>query len=71
MFSPHFLLTAFVLLAALATIVRMIVVESRPRKDLNPRLFSTTTILIVACFVALLAAIHLINLAGVVTGRVR
>ena len=69
MFSTHLLLTLLVLLAAVAMIARMIVLEKRPRSDLNPRLFSTTQVMIASCFVALLALIHLINLAGVHTGR--
>jgi hypothetical protein len=69
MFSMHLFLTLLVLLAAVAMIGRMIILEKRPRTDLNPRLFSTTQVLIASCFVALLALIHLINLAGVHTGR--
>ena len=49
----------------------MIVIEKRPRNDLNPRLIPTTPVLIASGFVALLAFIHLINLVGLHTGRYR
>jgi hypothetical protein len=69
MFTPQFLLTFFVLAAALAAIARMIMLERRPRTDLNPRLIPTTPVLIASGFIALLALVHLINLAGLHTGR--
>lgn len=69
MFTLQFLLTLFVLVAALAMIARMVMLEKRPRTDLNPRLVSTTSVLIVSGFIALLALVHLVNLAGVHTGR--
>lgn len=69
MLTPQFLLTVFVLVAALAMVARMVVLEKRPRTNLNPRLVSTTSVLIVSGFIALLALVHLINLAGVHTGR--
>lgn len=69
MLTPQFYLTAFVLAAALSVVARMIVLEKRPRADLNPRLIPTTPVLIVSGFVALLALIHLVNLLGLHTGR--
>jgi len=69
MFTPHFLMTLLVLAAALGAIVRMVVLEKRPRDDLNPRLIPTTPVLLASGFVALLAFIHLINLIGFHTGR--
>jgi hypothetical protein len=71
MFNAQFILTLFVLVAALAVIVRMIVLERRPRSDLKPRLIPTTPVLLVSGFIALLALIHLVNLAGIHTGRFR
>ena len=71
MLTPQFILTALILVAALSAIVWMIILEKRPRTDLNPRLVPTTTILFIRGFIALLALIHLVNLAGLHTGRVR
>jgi len=71
MLTPQFILTALILVAALSAIVWMIILEKRPRTDLNPRLVPTTTILLISGFIALLALIHLVNLAGLHTGRVR
>ena len=71
MLTPQFILTALILVAALSAIVWMIILEKRPRTDLNPRLVPTTTILLISGFIALLALIHLVNLAGLNTGRFR
>lgn len=69
MFSTHFILTVLVLLAAVAVVARMVIVEKRPRTNLNPRLIPTTPVIVVGGLVALLALIHLVNLAGMHTGR--
>jgi len=71
MFTPQFILTALILVAALSAIVWMIILEKRPRTDLNPRLVPTTAILLISGFIALLALIHLVNLVGLKTGRFR
>jgi hypothetical protein len=71
MFTPQFILTALILVAALSAIVWMIILEKRPRTDLEPRLVPTTTILLISGFIALLALIHLVNLVGISTGRFR
>lgn len=69
MFSTHFILTVLILVAALAVVARMVVLEKRPRTNLNPRLIPTTPVIVVGGLVALLALIHLVNLAGMHTGR--
>ncbi|TMJ40325.1 MAG: hypothetical protein E6G89_08520 [Alphaproteobacteria bacterium] len=71
MFTPQFILTALILVAALSAIVWMIILEKRPRTDLNPRLVPTTAILLISGFIALLTLIHLVNLVGLNTGRFR
>ena len=71
MFTPQFILTALILVAALSAIVWMIILEKRPRTDLNPRLVPTTAILLISGFIALLALIHLVNLVELNTGRFR
>ena len=65
----NLVLTGLIFLAALALIVGMVIIEKRPRSDLNPRLIPTTPVLIISGFVALLALIHLVNLVGLHTGR--
>jgi len=69
MLTPQFYLTAIVLVASLLVAARMVIVEKRPRTDLNPRLIPTTPVLIASGFVALLALIHLMNLIGIHTGQ--
>lgn len=69
MLTPQFYLTALVFLGALLVVARMVIIEKRPRTDLNPRLIPTTPVLIASGFVALLALIHLVNLIGIHTGR--
>ncbi|QIG46936.1 hypothetical protein G5V57_03735 [Nordella sp. HKS 07] len=69
MITTQFIVTALVLAGALAVIARMVIIEKRPRSDLNPRLLPTTPVMIICAFVALLALVHLVNMAGVHTGR--
>lgn len=69
MLDTQFILTLVVLVAALALIAGMVMLERRPRNDLNPRLIPTTPILIASGFIAILALVHLVNLAGLHTGR--
>lgn len=47
----------------------MVLLEKRPRKGLNPRLFPTTLFLLIGGAIAIVAAVHLLNLAGLHTGR--
>ena len=65
----NLVLTGLIFLAALALIIRMVIIERRPRSNLNPRLIPTTPVLIISGFVALLALVHLANLVGLHTGR--
>jgi len=69
MITTQFIVTALVLAGAVAVIARMVIIEKRPRSDLNPRLIPTTPVMIICAFVALLALVHLVNMAGVHTGR--
>lgn len=69
MLNTQFIVTLVVLLGALAVIARMIVLERRPRTGLNPSLIPTTPVLLICGFVAILAIVHLVNLAGIHTGR--
>ena len=47
----------------------MVLLEKRPRKGLNPRLFPTTLFLLIGGAIAIVAAVHLLNLTGLHTGR--
>ncbi len=69
MVSTQLIVTVLILAGALAVIARMVVIEKRPRTDLNPRLIPTTPVLMIGGLVALLALIHLMNMAGLHTGR--
>lgn len=43
--------------------------ERRPREDFEPRLVPTTPIMFAGLLMVVLAAVHLLNLYGVHTGR--
>ena len=43
--------------------------ERRPRKSLDPQLVPTTPLLLVGVLIGLLAAVHLLNILGIQTGR--
>jgi high-affinity Fe2+/Pb2+ permease len=57
------------LAAGLALVGAMVWLERRPRKSLDPLLVPTTPIMFVGGLVAMLALVHLLNLAGIHTGR--
>jgi hypothetical protein len=63
-------LTLGSLVAGLAGVGWMAVLERRPR-DLArpPRLVPTTPVMFLSALVAILALVHLLNLFGVMTGR--
>jgi len=65
----EFFITFLVFAAALVGVGTLAWLEKRPRDSLSPRLLPTTPLMLVAGFVGLLALVHLVNLAGVVTGR--
>lgn len=65
----EFVITFLVFTASLAGVGTLAWLEKRPRDSLSPRLLPTTPLMMAAGFVALMALVHLVNLAGVVTGR--
>jgi drug/metabolite transporter (DMT)-like permease len=67
--TPEFITTFLITLGALGVAGWMIWLDRRPRDSLNPRLLPTTGILMAAGLVLLLALVHLVNLAGIQTGR--
>ena len=67
--TPEFLTTFAVFTACLGGVGALAWLEKRPRVSLQPRMLPTTPLLLAAGFVGLLALVHLLNLAGVHTGR--
>jgi hypothetical protein len=63
------LITAVVLGGALAAVALMAYIEKRSRAEFRTVLIPTTPILLASGLVALLALVHLLNLAGIHTGR--
>ncbi len=68
--ATEFWITVSCLVAGLAGVGAMVMLERRPR-DLNrpPSLLPTTPVMFIAALVALLATVHLLNLFGIRTGR--
>jgi hypothetical protein len=69
MFLDEKIVTTVAMLAAMAVVAGMIVLERRKRVDLQPSLIPTTPILLGSGLVAILALVHLLNLYGIHTGR--
>ena len=67
--TPEFIVTFLVFATCLGVVGLLAWLEKRPRATLQPRLFPTTPVMLVVGFVGLLALVHLVNLAGVHTGR--
>jgi uncharacterized iron-regulated membrane protein len=67
--NPEIQITVGALVAGLVLSGAMAWLERRPRDALSPRLVPTTPLLFAGILVALLAAVHLVNLAGIHTGR--
>jgi hypothetical protein len=67
--TPEFIMTFLLFMGAVAGVGLLVWVEKRPRDTLQPRLLPTTPLILSIGFVGLLALVHLVNLAGVHTGR--
>ena len=67
--APETLATLAALLAGAALIGMTVWLERRPRDLLKPKLLPTTPLLFIGMLVAVLAVVHLLNLAGLHTGR--
>lgn len=65
----EFALTFLVFTGCLVGVGLLAWLEKRPRDSLSPRLLPTTPMMMAAGFVGLMALVHLVNLAGVHTGR--
>jgi hypothetical protein len=68
-FHAEFLITLAVFLASGGIVAYLSWADRRPRKSLEPRLFSGTPIVLIFGFIALLALVHLVNLGGFTTGN--
>ena len=68
-FHTEFLITLAVFLAAAGIVAYLSWADKRPRKSLEPRLFSGTPIVLLFGFIALLALVHLVNMGGFTTGH--
>jgi hypothetical protein len=67
--SPEQWITSAIFGVALLLIATMVFLEKRNRADFKVSLVPTTPILLLSGLVAMLALVHLLNLAGVHTGR--
>ena len=63
--NSDFWISLAVLLLGLGLVAAMYWLEKQPRKDLRPRLFPTTLVLLLGLLIALGAAIHLLGYAGI------
>ena len=68
-FHTEFLITLAVFLVSAGIVAYQSWSDRRPRKDLKPRLFSGTPIVLLFGFIALLALVHLVNMGGFTTGH--
>ena len=68
-FHHEFLITLAIFLVSGGIVAYLSWADRRPRKDLTPRLFSGTPIVLLFGFIALLALVHLVNLGGFTTGH--
>ncbi len=63
--NSDFWISLAALVLGLALVAGMYVIEKRPRKDLKPRLFPTTLVLLLGLLIALGAGIHLLGYIGI------
>ena len=67
--SPEFIITFLLFAGAAGGVGGLAWLEKRPRTGLQPRLLPTTPLILIIGFVGIMALVHLLNLAGVHTGR--
>lgn len=67
--TSEFIVTFSIFALCAAGVGGLAWLEKRPRQGLQPRLLPTTPLLLVVGFVGLLALVHMVNLAGIHTGR--
>jgi len=64
-------LTLAALAAGTALLAAAAVADRRPRRSLDVSMVSPTPVMFAALVIIILALVHLVNLAGMVTGRWR
>jgi len=62
-------LTLGALAAGTGLLAAAAIAERRPRTSLDVSMISTTPVMFAGALIVILALVHLVNLAGVVTGR--
>jgi hypothetical protein len=62
-------LTLGALAAGTGLLAAAAIAERRPRTSLDVSMISTTPVMFAGVLIVILALVHLVNLAGVVTGR--
>ena len=67
--SMSLTITLIILALAAVTFVVSMRIAARPADPLKPRLINYNIVMIIAVFVAFIMIVHLINLAGIKTGR--
>jgi hypothetical protein len=67
-YSQQFIITALVLLAALGSVVGLVVYDRRPRESLNPPMLPSIPLMLLSGLIGILAIVHLVNLFGIKTG---
>jgi hypothetical protein len=67
--TSEFYWTLAIFIVAAAIVVIMAWLERRPRSGFEPLLLPTTPILLVSGIVAIMSVVHLLNVAGLHTGR--
>ena len=68
-FHTEFFITLAIFLVSGGIVAYLSWADKRPRKSLEPRLFSGTPIVLIFGFIALLALVHLVNMGGFTTGH--
>jgi hypothetical protein len=67
--TSEFYWTLAIFIGAAAVVACIAWLERRPRKGFDTHLLPTTPILMVSGIVAIMSVVHLLNIAGVHTGR--
>jgi hypothetical protein len=69
MFTTDFWVTAAFLVGGAGIVGLMTWIEKRPKTKLEPRLFPTTFVMLIAGLVALMALFHMVDLLKPVAGH--
>ena len=67
--SSQFITTFAIFASCVGGIVGLVFYEHKPRESLDPKMLPSSALMLVIGIAALLAAVHLVNLLGIHTGR--